>query len=194
MNSNPGDRSTEEFIRQLLSPERMETQDPFSIITRLPFNPRDTVADIGCGPGYFTVPLAKALVSGKVYAVDLDQEMLDACRRTVVDEARMGNVEFLKCDEFAFPLPDSSLDGAFLAYVVQASQDKPRFLSAVKALLRPGSWCVVLEWYRKETDDGPPLERRIDPEDLSEMAGSCGFRSINWRDLNGDQYMMSLRT
>lgn len=193
MTSNPGDMNPQDFIRRLLSPERIENLDPFSILTRLPIGPRDTVADIGCGPGYFTVPLAKALVSGKVYAVDLDQDMLDACRVTVVDQARMGNVEFLKCDEFTFPLPERSLDGAFMAFVVHASPDKPRFLSAVKELLRPGSWCAVLEWYRKETEDGPPLERRIDPDDLLEVASSCGFRSINWRDINGDQYMMNLR-
>ena len=40
---------------------------------------------------------------------------------------------------------------------------------------------------------GPPLERRIDPVDLEVMAREAGFRTMGWRDLNGDHYMMTLR-
>jgi hypothetical protein len=85
------------------------------------------------------------------------------------------------------------LDGAFLAFVIQQSPDKPRFLSAVRELLQPKGWCTVLEWYRKETEFGPPLERRIDPTDLEALARDAGYRNRGWRDLNGEQYIMTLR-
>ncbi|MCH7606813.1 MAG: hypothetical protein IH962_06625 [Chloroflexi bacterium] len=49
-----------------------------------------------------------------------------------------------------------------------------------------------MEWYRIETATGPPLERRIDPAELQEMAADAGFRNRGWRDLNGEQYMMML--
>ena len=60
-------------------------------------------------------------------------------------------------------------------------------------MLTPGGWCTVLEWYRKETETGPPLERRIDPSHLEETAREAGYRTRGWRDLNGEQYMMMLR-
>ena len=192
MTSQTGPSDNQEFIRQLLSPERAETSDPIFILSLSPINAYDTVADIGCGPGYFTVPLAKALVRGKVLALDLDDEMLAACRERVA-EARLGNVEILKCSEFEFPIEAGAVDGVFLAFVIQASPDKGRFLEAVREVLQPRGWCSVLEWYRKETEMGPPLERRIDPEDLEVMARDAGFRTMGWRDLNGDQYMMTLR-
>lgn len=192
MTPAPGDMTTQEFIQRLLSPQRDASLDTLAILSFSGISYRDRVADIGCGPGYFTIPLAKALVEGKLYALDIDNEMLDACRERVA-QARMGNVEILKCEEFDSSLEAGSLDGIFLAFVIQQSPDKPRFLKAVRQLLRPRGWGAILEWYRKETETGPPLERRVDPEQMEELVKSAGFRYLGWRDLNGDQYMMTLR-
>ncbi|MCH7620762.1 MAG: class I SAM-dependent methyltransferase [Chloroflexi bacterium] len=192
MTSAPGDMTTQEFIQRLLSPQRDASLDTLAILSFSGISYRDRVADIGCGPGYFTIPLAKALVEGKLYALDIDNEMLDACRERVA-QARMGNVEILKCEEFDSSLEAGSLDGIFLAFVIQQSPDKPRFLKAVRKLLQPRGWGAILEWYRKETETGPPLERRVDPELMEELVKSAGFRYLGWRDLNGDQYMMTLR-
>ena len=175
----------------MLSRERSESLDSFLVLSHSEISLHDTVADIGCGPGFFTVPLAKFLVNGTVYALDIDDEMLSACRQQVA-QARMGNVEFLKCEEFAFPLEPGSVDRAFLAFVVQQTSDRPRFLRAVRELLTLGGWCTVLEWYRKETETGPPLEPRMDPSLLEETARVAGYRTRGWRDLNGEQYMMML--
>ena len=192
MTSNQEPTTTQEFIKDLLSPDRLEVSDPFVILSFCPINVHETVGDIGCGPGYFTLPLAKALVNGKVYALDIDDEMVAACRQRV-SQARLGNVEVVQCYEYDFPIHPASLDGAFLAFVVQQSPDKPRFLSAVRRLIQPKGWCVVLDWYRKETGTGPPLERRVDPGELEQMARQAGFRNRGWRDLNGEHYMMTLR-
>ena len=192
MTSSSDPTDNQDFIRRLLSPERAETLDPLRVLSLCPINVYDTVAEIGCGPGYFTLPLAKALKNGSVLALDLDDDMLAACRERVA-EARMGNVGILKCSEFEFPIEAASVDGVFLAFVIQASPDKGRFLKAVREVIQPRGWCSVLEWYRKETEMGPPLERRIDPEDLEVMARDAGFRTMGWRDLNGDQYIMTLR-
>jgi ubiquinone/menaquinone biosynthesis C-methylase UbiE len=190
--SSHGHRSTEEMIEILLSPDRAETLDPLTVISLCPVNPGDTVADIGCGPGYFTVPLAKFLYSGKVFALDTDQAMLDACRGQL-DQARMSNVETLLCEEYEFPVEPGSLDGALAAFVVHHPSDPARFLSSIKGLLRPRGWCTVLEWQAKEMDAGPSLDRRIAPEDLDALARSVGFRAPTHRALNDQHYMMSLR-
>ncbi len=192
MTSEPEQMSTPEFIQRLLDPDRAQRLDAFSILSMSDINLHDTVADIGCGPGFFTLPLAKLLVGGKLYALDINDDMLDACRQRV-GEARLGNVELLKCGEFEFPLEEGVLDGAFLAFVVQHSPDKPRFIRAVRGLIHQRGWCTILEWYRKETETGPPVERRIDPGDLMVMVQEAGFRNAQWRDLNGEQYMMTLR-
>ena len=192
MTSEHQEISTQELIQRLLDPDRAKKLDAFLILTLSDINLQSTVADIGCGPGFFTLPLAKYLVTGKLFALDIDDEMLDACRQRIA-EARLGNVEFMKCSEFEFPLENGSLDGAFMAFVVQQSPDKTRLLRAVRELLHPRGWCTVLEWYKKETESGPPVERRVDPPELQQLAEEAGFRHVQWRDLNGDQYMTMLR-
>ena len=192
MTSGFHDLTTQELIQRMLAPERAAMLDPLSILSFSEVNYWDMVADIGCGPGYFTVPLAKSVINGKVYALDIDDEMLDACRKRVA-QARLGNVEVLKCEEFQFPIEPGSLNRAFLAFVVHHSSDRSRFLAAVRQLLRPQGWCTILEWQRVETGAGPPLERRIDPKEVEEMVKEVGFRCRGWRNINSEHYMMTLR-
>ena len=185
-------QGTQELIKRLLRPERERELDPFVIMTFMPIEPYDHVADIGCGPGYFTIPLAKHLIHGKLYALDISDEMLDALRRRLA-EAHMGNVVALKCSPLEFPVEKESLDGSFLAFVVHANEDRVAFLKAVRDLLKPGGWCTVLLHYRKDTEYGPPMEKRIEPDEMGALAREAGFQFRWWRDLNGDHYMAMLR-
>jgi len=184
--------TSQEYIEQLFSPEREEELDTFMAMSFMPIDPYDRVADIGCGPGYFSIPMAKHLVHGKLYALDMDDEMLDALRPRV-EEAKLGNVEVLKCGATDFPLEAESLDGVLLAFVTHQSEDRIAFLETVLDLLRPRGWCVVLEWHRETTESGPPLERRINPDELEALAVEAGYRFRWWRDLNCSQYMALLR-
>lgn len=178
-------------IERLLRPERLEILDPFRVLSHCPVNPRDTVADVGCGPGYFTLPLAKFLVNGKVYALDTSDEMVEACQGRL-DGARMGNAEVMKCEEYDFPLASGSVDGLFIAFVVHHPSDRVRFLGAAKEMLKPGGWCFILEWHKKETESGPPQNARITPEELGQIAQDSGFKVQNSRDINEENYMMTL--
>ena len=184
--------TSQEHVDALLGPDREEEVDPLAITAFMPIEPYDNVADVGCGPGYFSIPLAKYLMHGKLYALDVDDEMLEATRRRAA-EARLGNVEVVKCSVDALPLPEGSLDGAFLAFVVHHNEDRVGFLKSVRALLRPRGWCAVLEWRSVETEDGPPPGRRVAPHELRRMAQEAGFRFLSSRELNPRQYMALLR-
>jgi len=191
MSTNSDQGHMHSSIDRLLRPDRVETLDPFRVLSLCPVNPRDTVADVGCGPGYFTLPLAKFLINGKVFALDTSDEMIEACQKRV-DDARMGNVDVLKCGEYDFPLEANSVDGLFIAFVVHHPEDRVRFLSAVKESLRPGGWCFVMEWHKHETESGPPQERRITPDELAQFAKESGFRVQTTKNVNADQYLTIL--
>ena len=182
----------QERIKRYLSPERQERLDFFSISVYLPLEPHHHVADIGCGPGFFSIPLAKHLIYGKLYALDTEEEMLEALRQRVKEE-RLGNVEVLLSKEAEFPLDKGSLDGVFLAFVVHHNQDRVAFLRACAELLKPRGWCTVLERSRKETEEGQQVENCIAPDELRELASQVGLEFRWWRDLGGEQYMALLR-
>ena len=178
-------------VERLLRPERMEVLDPFRILSHCPVNPRDTVADIGCGPGFFTLPLAKFLINGKVIALDTSDEMIEACQSRL-DEARMGNTEVMKFGEYEFPVAPATVDGLFIAFVVHHPSDRVRFLAAAKEMLKPRGWCFILEWQKKETESGPPQEARMTSDELGQIAKDAGFRVQSSRDINDEHYMMTL--
>ena len=188
------DMTTEDFVTRLLSPDRAAKLEPSGILALCPITPSDKVADIGCGPGYFTLPLATAVPEGTVYALDIDEGMVDACRERV-EQGGFTNVQSLTCSEFAFPVENGSLDGVFMAFVVQhgSPEEKLRLLQSVRELLQPGGWGAVLEWFHIETETGPPLERRVDPGSLEDLAKQAGFQIGEWKDINGEQYLMTLR-
>lgn len=178
-------------IERMLRPERAATLDQFRVISHSPVNPRDTVVDVGCGPGYFTLPLAKFLINGKVIALDVSDEMIEACQSRL-DEARMGNVEILKCDEYEFPVAPASVDGVFISVVLHHPSDRVRFLTAARQMLKPGGWCFIVEWQKRETESGPPQEVRITTDEIRQIAEDSGFRFQKSQELNTNYYMATL--
>ena len=73
-------------------PEREAEEAPSMLLRALKLKPGQVVADIGAGSGYLTLPMAKKVApTGKVYAVDIQQEMLDIIDRRM-KEAKLSNV------------------------------------------------------------------------------------------------------
>ncbi len=166
--------------------------DTHRLISVIPILPHDHVADIGCGSGYFTVPLGKFLFDGKVYALDRKQNNLDATREAL-EAVRLTNVETLLLNEKKLPLEDESLDGALVAFALQDIKNPRALLKDTLRCLKKSGWLAIIEWYKRDMDEGPPLEQRSDEDKLREMTQKLGFRSIARRDLNGKQYLMLMR-
>jgi ubiquinone/menaquinone biosynthesis C-methylase UbiE len=179
-------------IKRLLSLERQELLDPFEVMAFLPIEAHHHVADIGCGPGYFTIPLAKHLLFGKVYALDVLDRMLEETRKRA-KASYLGNVEVLKCQEASFPVPARSLDGALVAFVLHETQKREELLRAAGDLLKPGGWLAVLEWQDKDEEGVPSPDRRVRPQELESLARKAGFQVRQRRELNPKHYMVLLR-
>jgi len=96
---------------------------PFEVITKMGLKPGDAIADIGCGPGYFTLRFSRTVgKEGKVFAIDIDPRALKALRVIIKrEEKKTGekfeNIKFVMSEKDQVALPDKSLDYAFLCEV-----------------------------------------------------------------------------
>ena len=176
----------------LLNPSRQEALDTQRILSLLPIRTYEVVADIGCGPGYFTIPLAKYLFDGKVYAVDVQREILDTLKERL-NRIHLTNIESILATEKKMQLKKETLDGALLAFVLHETDNKEGLLNQVFTSLKKGGWAAIIEWYKKEMVEGPPLEERVDAEQARELLEKVGFRFTSQRDLSGKYYMLLLR-
>ncbi len=141
-------------------PERDKEERPELLMSALQIRSGATVADLGSGTGYFTWRLAQQVgPQGKVYAVDVQQSMLDLTKATVA-EHKLDNVEYVLATENSPRLPERSVDLAFIAYAYHEFGDPEAMMAGIRRALKPGGRVLILE-YAKESRIAPasPLHK-----------------------------------
>ena len=105
--------------------------------------PGETVLDLGSGGGIDVLLSARRVApGGKAYGLDMTDEML-ALARENQRKAGVSNVEFLKGEIEAIPLPDASVDVIISNCVINLSSDKDRVLAEAFRVLKPGGRFAV---------------------------------------------------
>ncbi|MGE0405125.1 MAG: class I SAM-dependent methyltransferase [Candidatus Korobacteraceae bacterium] len=140
-----GSRGAQEWIKTLERPERVQSQKVEEVIARLDLKPGMVVADIGAGAGLFSRPLARKIVpGGKVYAVDVQQELLDYIRQTVKEQG-ISNIQTV-LGEFRDPkIPSADVDLAFFNDVLHHIEQRAEYLKALASYLKPGGRIALVE-------------------------------------------------
>ena len=123
---------------------RRWVQNPVKLLS--PFVTVDmTVLDFGCGPGYFTVDLARMVgPGGRIIAADLQQEMLDKLRRKISGTGLAGRITLHRCEKNRIGL-DETVDFALAFYVLHELPDHGAFFHELAAIMRPGGEVLVVE-------------------------------------------------
>jgi len=137
-------------------PERERQERTDLLIAGLILSDDFVVADIGAGTGFFTFPIAQRVPKGKVFAVDIQPEMLARIARRKMLE-KVVNVETVLGEQADPKLPKNQID---LAFIVDAYHEFsfPREMGErLKESLRPGGQLVLVE-YRAE-DPRIPIKR-----------------------------------
>ena len=136
--------------------ERELEEDPDLAMRLIRVARGSTVADLGAGSGYFSVRLAKAVgATGKVYAVDIQQGMLDLLAARVAKEKLTNVVPVLGAVDDP-KLPDESLDLVLMVDVYHELSAPQVTLGHLRRALKPGGRLILLE-YRAEDPDVPIL-------------------------------------
>lgn len=153
--------------------------DPDRILTKLglSYACREAV-EFGCGYGTFTIPAAR-IVSGAVYALDIDPVMTEAtCAKA--EAAGLTNVRAVTRDfvETGTGFSDGQVDYAMLFNILHA--DEPvALLREARRVLAPGGCVGVIHWnHDPTTPRGPSMAIRPRPTDCISWAEEAGFHIL----------------
>jgi ubiquinone/menaquinone biosynthesis C-methylase UbiE len=171
----------------LLNKERQQWQNVDKFIEIVKPKKDEVWADIGCGPGYFALPLAKKVK--KLYAIDLEEKMLNVCRERAKQE-NLENIEFLKSEESKIPLEDNSVDVVLLANIYHELHHPKEFLNELKRILKENGKVIVMDWHPVPSPSGPPLEERIPEEKVLQEIQKEGFQLLEKHDIYPYHYFL----
>ncbi|MDB5407101.1 MAG: class SAM-dependent methyltransferase [Rhodospirillales bacterium] len=139
------------------------------------------VVDLCCGDGHFTLPLAR--IARRVYAIDIDPQMLDRARELLVQEG-VENCEFIQADAMDLPaVVPMAVDYVFMANTFHGVPDKQGLAQVVASILGRRGEFVVVNWHRRAREEtvvlgqprGPKTEMRMEAADVAAAVGPAGL-------------------
>jgi FkbM family methyltransferase len=170
-------------------PERAENERPDLVVDSLNLAPTDVVADIGAGTGYFTFRMAPQVPNGRVFAVDIQPEMLDIMRQRI-REQNISNVTLVRGTVQDPNLPTDSIDVALMVDAYHEFSYPREMIQSLVASLVSGGRVVLIE-YRKEDPSVPikPLHTMSEEQVRKEME-AVGLRWVETKDMLPRQHFL----
>ena len=120
----------------LLLPLRNIFLSPNKLIKRLEIKENYKVLEVGPGPGYFSIPVARRLKSGRLYLADIQQEMLDYSKRRF-EKRKIKNAEYYLCNGKTFGFDDNSFDIIYMVTVIGEVENKEAYAQEFYRMLKP---------------------------------------------------------
>lgn len=138
------------------------------------------VADLGSGSGFYTVEAAKQIKSGKVYAIDIQEELLSRLRNLLARE-HLASVELVHGDIETLggtKLADGIADAALVCNVFFQIEKKDGFLLETKRILKPTGRVLLVEWSDSFGGLGPQPEHVVKEGKARELFKAKGFVEV----------------
>jgi len=125
--------------------------NPYELLNAAGLKSGQKVLEVGCGPGFFTIPAAKIVgEKGKVYALDVNPVAVETVRRKI-EEKNLENIEVILADASETGLPDESIDTAFLFGVVHALDDMDAVMWEMHRVLKAkGVLSIQKSWWSEK--------------------------------------------
>lgn len=127
---------------------RQQEENTALAIEKMKLSPQAVIADIGAGTGYYTFAIARKIPQAKVFAVDIQDEMIKYLNKKKQAEG-ITNVEVIKGTQQSPNLPQNSVDLAIMVDVYHELEFPHEMLQSIKKSLREGGEILLLE-YRAE--------------------------------------------
>jgi len=173
-------RKSEEWEKTLESPQRVATQKVDQVLSDLSLKPGMIVADIGAGSGFFSRPLAKAVApGGKVYAVDIQQGLLDYISKRDAEE-HIRNVQTVLGEYDDPKLPERNIDLAFINDVLHHIEHRAVYLKALATYMKPSGRIAIIEMNKDDPNTGHKNqpELLVGRDEIMQWMSGAGFKLV----------------
>lgn len=140
--------------------------------------PDETVADLACGTGLYSLEISKRMTgSGKVHAVDLWEEGIAILDEEIRSRNITNIVTHVADITRGVPLDSNAIDTCLLAAILHelSEEEQVGVLREAARILRPGGTLAVVEFSRTAGGPGPPAHIRIEEQVLEQRVGPLGF-------------------
>lgn len=170
---------------------------PGETLRRLGVAAGDALAEVGSGNGYFALPAARIVEPAPVYALDLDESLLEELAH-LADQQGIGTVRPIHGDARSLVrhLPEP-VDVCLLANALHGVDEPAGLVEQVFEALVPGGEFVVVNWVDRPREAttvageprGPPTELRLDPDATRRtVSDAADFTPVERIDLPPHHY------
>jgi len=177
----------EMWAKEFDDPARDAWQKPDEILDALHLEGTSRVADLGAGTGYFSVRIAKRVPEGKLFAVDIEPDMLRYLRERAHHEHLNVIVPILaSVDSANLPEP---VDLVLVVDTYHHIDNRIAYFAKLKASLRPNGRLAIVD-FKADSPDGPPPEHRVSPEKVTAELNAAGYSLVATHQFLPRQYFL----
>ena len=162
----------EKWAKEFDNPERDAWQKPQEVLDALHLQAESLVADIGAGTGYFSARVAKRVPEGKVFAADVEPDMVRYLGARAERE-HLANLTPVLARPDAANLPEP-VDLILVIDTYHHIDDRTRYFAALQSSLRPSGRLVIID-FKADSPNGPPVQHRIPPERVMHELAAAGY-------------------
>lgn len=188
-------QSSARLKKMLENPRRIEKQQPDRVIAAFGVKKGEHIADIGAGTGFHAFRLAEKVgVTGKVYAVELQDELLKFMRDSM-QKKKVKNLVLVKSSESNPNLPAQSCDKILVANTYYYLQDPVKFMSQLRKAIKPEGRIAIIDLDATKSPKKHIKNRRgiIAPEELIAEMKQAGFQFIESFDFLDTRFFLVFR-
>jgi arsenite methyltransferase len=150
---------------------------PERVIESLRLKQGDTVADIGCGGGYFSIAMARKVESkGKVYAVDINMEMLKYVDALAKKEG-ITNITTILATESSVGISGKCIDLVFMRNVFHDLKNDTAYFIKLQPLLKDGGRIAIID-YRPGNFIRRLFGHYVDENEIVSLMKSTGYSMV----------------
>ena len=150
--------------------------NPNKVLQELDLREDMIAVEFGCGSGAFTIALAKNLPDGRVYALDIQADVLSVLQGRA-RAGRVPNIETILCDledEHGSTLPNDFVDLVLIPNILFQTEDKKSIIKEAKRILKKQGKLLIIDW-KKEKGLGPK-KGRISANEVKAIAQELGMK------------------